>query len=65
MFVAPGLAEDLDTMAVLGEAVDECNNTGGAREGGASLLEGQIRRNDCGALLVAAADDVVENVGSA
>jgi hypothetical protein len=55
MLVAPGLAEDLDAMAV-GEAIDECDATGGAGEHGAPLLERQVGRDDRRALLVSTAD---------
>lgn len=60
MLVAPGFSEDLDTVAVLSKPVDERDDTGGARERGAPLLERQVRRDDRRTLLVAAADDVVE-----
>ena len=60
MLIAPGLAEDLDAIAVLSEALDEGDDTGRARKRGAPLLECQVRRDDRRALLVAAADDVVQ-----
>ncbi len=42
MLLAPGLAEDLDAMAVLGEAIDERDDAGGAGEHGAPLLKRQV-----------------------
>ena|SRR3981081_916351 len=44
------------------EAIDEADDAGSAREDGAPLLEGEIGGDDNRALLVPAADDVVEQV---
>ena len=52
-------------MAVLAEAVDEGDDAGGAGERGAPLLEAEVGRDDRRALLVAPADNVVEDVGGA
>ena len=49
-------------MAVLHETVDHGDDAGGAGEDGPPLLEGQVGGDDGGPLLVAAADDVVEQV---
>jgi len=57
---APGVGVDVDAVAVLGEAVDEGADTSGAGEDGSPLLESQVGRDDDAALLVPAADDVVE-----
>jgi hypothetical protein len=57
--LAPRVGVDGETMAVLVEAVDEGDDAGGAGEDGAPLLEGEVGGDDRGALLVAAADDVV------
>lgn len=46
MLVTVGIADDLDAVAVLGEAVDERDDAGGAGEGVAPLLEREIRRDD-------------------
>lgn len=43
MLVAPGLAEDLDAVAVLGEAVDESHHASGAGDGGAGPVAGTPR----------------------
>lgn len=54
---SPLLAQEARTKVVrclvLGEAVDECDHAGGAGEYGAPLLEGQVRRDHRGAVLVA------------
>ena len=42
MLVAVGLADDLDAVAVLREAVDESDDAGGAGEGVAPLLEARF-----------------------
>jgi hypothetical protein len=63
--VAPGVGVDVDLVAVLGEAIDEGDDTGGTREDGPPLFEGQVGGDDRGAVLVAAADDVEEDVGGA
>src|ERR1700733_2441713 len=65
MLVAPGLTDDLDAMAVLGESIDERDDAGGTGERVAPLLEGEVGRDDRRALLVTTADDVVEDVGGA
>ena len=62
MLVSPGLADDLDAMAVLRETVDECDDASGTRKRSAPLLEAEVGGDDRGALLVASADDVVEDV---
>jgi hypothetical protein len=65
VLVVPRRADDLDTITVLGEAVDERDQARGSREGVSPLLAGEICRDDRRALLVATADDVVEDVGGA
>lgn len=65
MLVAPGVAEDLDAVAVLGEAVDERHHAGGAGEDGAPLLEGEVGGDDRRGALVTAADEVIEDLGGA
>jgi hypothetical protein len=60
--VAPGVGFDVDLVAVLSKSVDEGDDASGAGEGVAPLLEGEIGRDDRRALLVATADDVVEDV---
>jgi hypothetical protein len=62
---APGVGVDVDLVAVLGEAVDESDDAGGAGEDGAPLFEGKVGRDDRRAVLVAAADDFEEDVGGA
>ena len=52
-------------MTVLDEAVDEGDDAGGAWEDGVPLLEYEVGGDDGSALLVAATDDVVEQVGGA
>ncbi len=52
-------------MTVLGEAVDEGYDAGGAGERGAPLLEAEVGRDDRRTLFVSPADDVVEDVGGA
>jgi hypothetical protein len=42
VLVAPGFGVDVDLVAVLGEAVDESADAGGAGEDGAPLLEGEV-----------------------
>lgn len=45
MLVSPGLADDLDAVAVLGKTIDERDDTRGAGEGVvAPLLEGEVGR---------------------
>lgn len=56
VLVAPRLADNLEAVAVLGEAVDPGDDAGRAGEPRAPRLEGEIGRDDGGALLVAAAD---------
>lgn len=65
MLVSPGLADDFDAVAVLREAVDECDDAGSAGERVAPLLEGEVGGDDRRALLVASADDAVEDVRGA
>ena len=52
--------EDLD---VVGEAVDECDGTGGIGKDGVPVLEGEVGGDQQGAVLVAAADELEEEVG--
>jgi len=40
VLLAPGVGVDVDDVAVLGEAVDEGDDTGGAREDRSRVLEG-------------------------
>ena len=52
-------------MAVLREAADEGDDTGGTREDGAPLFEGEVRGDDSGCALMVPTDDVIEDLGSA
>jgi hypothetical protein len=61
--VAPGVSVDVNAVAMLGEAIDECNDTGGTGEDGTPLLEGEVGGDDDAAFLMPAAEDVVEDVG--
>ena len=54
--------EDLD---VVGESVDEGDGAGGIGEDGVPVLEGQVGGDEQGAVLVAAADELEEEVGGA
>lgn len=65
VFVAPGIGVDVDAMAVLRKAVDKSDDASGAWEDGAPLFESEIGSDDCRALLVATADEIVEDVGGA
>jgi transposase len=65
MLVAPRVAEDLDAMTVLGKAIDESVDAGGARENGAPLFVGQVGSDDSGPLFVAARDNIVKHVSGA
>ena len=53
--------EDLD---VVGQAVDEGDGAGGVGEDGVPVLEGQVGGDEQGAVLVTAADELEEEVGS-
>ena len=64
VLLPPGVGVDVDDVAVLGEAVDESDDAGGAGEhGGAPLFEREVRGDDRRALLVATIDEGVEQVG--
>lgn len=52
-------------MAGLGEAIDERRDAGRAPEDAALVFERQVGDDDGGAQLMAAADDVVEDVAAA
>ena len=52
--------EDLD---MVGQAVDEGDGAGGVGEDGVPAFEGQIGGDEQGAVLVAAADELEEEVG--
>ena len=65
--LAPAIAaaledEDLD---VVGESVDEGDGARGIGEDGVPVLEGQVGSDEQGAVLVAAADELEEEVGGA
>ena len=65
--LAPAIAaaledEDLD---VVGESVDEGDGARGIGEDGVPVLEGQVGGDEQGAVLVAAADELEEEVGGA
>ena len=61
--IAPALEdEDLD---VVGESVDEGDGARGIGEDGVPVLEGQVGSDEQGAVLVAAADELEEEVGGA
>ena len=59
----PGVGVDVDGVAVLSKAVHQGDDAGGAGKDGAPLFEGEVGADDGGALFVAAADDLVEQVG--
>jgi len=59
------LALDADDVGVVDDAVDERGGTGGVREDGRPVLEGEIGREDEALPFVAAADDLEEEVGVA
>ena len=42
MYIAPGVGVDIDAMTVLGEAIDEGDDAGGAWEDGSPLFESQV-----------------------
>ena len=63
--LSPGVAVDVEDVAVLGKAIDERDDTGGAWEDGSPLLEGEIRGDDRAHTLVAATDDAVEEIARA
>ena len=63
--LAPAIAaafddEDLD---VVGQAIDQSYGARGVGEDGVPVLEGQIGGDEQGAVLVAAADELEEQVG--
>ena len=61
--LAIGLTFNRDDLGVVRQAVDEGDGTGRVRKDGAPLLEGEVRGDDQGLLLVPAADDLEEEVG--
>ena len=62
---AIALALDEEDLDVVGEAVDECDGTGGIGKDGVPVLEGEVGGDEQGAVLVAAADELEEEVGGA
>src|SRR5512145_2494727 len=60
--LSPGVAVDVEGVAILGEAIDEGGDARGSGEDGAPGLEREIGRDDGGSFLVPAADDVEEEV---
>src|SRR5207249_2353785 len=65
LLLPPRVGVDVDGVAGLSEAVDQRGDASGAREDRAPVLEGQVGGDDGWALLMAAADDVVEHVATA
>ena len=63
LFEAIGFAFDLNNLGVVHEAVDERDDTSGVGEDLASLGEGSVGGDQGGFLLVAARDDLEEQVG--
>ena len=63
--VAPAIAVPFDrnNFRVVREAVDEGDGAGRVGEDGVPLLEGQIRRDEEGFLLVATTHDLKEEIG--
>src|ERR1700683_1058443 len=61
-FLSPGLAIDVDHVAVLDEAVDERRDAGRARKHRAPLSKRQVGRDDNRPRFVPPTDDVVEQV---
>src|SRR6266566_487511 len=59
------LSLDGDDLCVVDHAIDERRRGGGVREDAAPLAEGQVGGQDETAALVAAADDLEEEVGGA
>jgi hypothetical protein len=60
--LSPRVALDIESVAVLGEPVDERSDAGGSGEDGAPGLEGEIGRDDRAGAFVTATDDAVEEV---
>ena len=52
-----------DNLGVVREAIDQRDRAGGVGKDGVPVLEGQVRGHEHGAVLVAAADDLEEEVG--
>src|SRR5688572_19791840 len=61
----PGLALDVDEEAAVDEAVGDGGGGGGVVEELSPVLEGQVGGDDGGGALVAAIEDLVEQVGAA
>ena len=61
----PGVPIDVEHVAVLREAIDECGNASRAWEDLVPLLEGEIRRDDRRLVFVSSADQVVKQIGGA
>ena len=52
-----------DNLGVVGEAIDQRDRAGGVGKDGVPVLERQVRRHEQGAVFIAAADDLEEEVG--
>ena len=65
MLVAPGLADNLDAVAMLREAIDEGADAGGTWKNGAPLFVAEVGGDNGGAFLVATRQNIVEHVGGA
>ena len=64
LLVAPGIGIDVEEMAMLGEAVDECAEAGGIVEHRAPLLEREIGSDYDGFGFMPTADDMKEQICS-
>ena len=65
MLVTPGLADNLDAVAMLREAIDERADAGGAWKNLAPLFVAEVGGDDRRAFFVAARQNIVEHVGGA
>ena len=62
---APGIGIDIKDVAVLSKAIHESSDAGGAGKYNTPLLEGKVGGDDGRALLMAATDDLIEQIGGA
>ena len=63
VLLAPGVGVDVEDVAVLSKAVDECAEAGGVAEDGGPLFVREVGGDDDRAVLVPVADDPEEQVG--
>ena len=62
---AEALAFEEKDLGMVGQAVDQCDGAGGVGEDGVPSLEGQVGGDQQGAVLVASADELEDQVGGA